>query len=148
MFYRYFNPLQYGPYRQPNGLNQQYQPPMGGMGGGQYGGPPMGSQMGPQGGPPMGNQMGPQGGPPMGPPPSAKPSKHGPKGGPGLKAVEPGAIRPCRFQYVYIWLDNGSNFWAWLTYVGRRSVSGYRWTGRKWVYFGIDLRRIDYFQCY
>ena len=139
MFYRYFNPLQYDPYRQPNGFNMPPQPPMGGMGGGPQGGPPMG---------PQGGQMGPQSGPPMGPPPSAKPSKHGTMGGPSPKAVEPGAIRPCKFQYVYIWLNNGSSFWAWLTYVGRKSVSGYRWTGHKWVYFGVDLRRIDYFQCY
>ena len=62
-------------------------------------------------------------------------------------AIDPGAIRPCKYRYVYIWLTNGTSFWAWLTYVGKKSVSGFKWTGDKWVYFGTDLRRIDSFIC-
>ena len=114
-------------------------------------GPPGGLQGGPQGGP--------QGGAPSGPPPSFTPSKsqaqgfgpqggYGLQGGFGIQAVDPGAIRPCRFRFVYIWLRGGNSFWAWLTFVGRRSVSGFRWNGRRWVYFGIDTRRIDSFICY
>lgn len=64
------------------------------------------------------------------------------------KAISGGAINPCKFRYVYIWLDNGRSFWAWLVYVDRRSASGYRWNGRNWVYFGIDLKRIESFVCY
>jgi hypothetical protein len=26
-------------------------------------------------------------------------------------------------------------------------VAGYRWTGYTWRYVGIDLRRIDFFEC-
>ncbi|EDU36015.1 MULTISPECIES: hypothetical protein [Clostridium] len=63
-------------------------------------------------------------------------------------AVDPGALRPCVFKYVYIWLDNGNSFWAWLTYVGRKSASGWRWNSQRWVYFGVDLNCIDYFECY
>lgn len=98
----------------------------------------------PQGG--MGAQQ--QG--PKGPPPTFTPTKNEmqKKGGPSLKAVEPGAIKPCKFRYIYIWLENGRSFWAYLTFVGNRSVSGYRWNGRRWVYFGIDMRQIDSFQCY
>jgi hypothetical protein len=106
-------------------------------------------------GPPGGPQGGPQGGVPSGPPPSFTPSKSqakiqgfGGPGGIGVQAVDPGAIRPCRFRFVYIWLRNGNSFWAWLTFVGRRSVSGYRWNGRRWVYFGVDTRRIESFVCY
>ncbi|GEM_PF-324124 len=111
---------------------------------------PPGPPGGPGGGPPGGGF----GGPP-GPPPSMTPSKSGASfqsqgffGGPQVKAVSPGSIRPCRFQFVYIWLRNGRSFWAWLTYVDRRTASGFRWNGRRWVYFGVDLRRIDYFECY
>lgn len=85
-------------------------------------------------------------GPPAGPPPSNIPVKA--QAGVGTLAVDPGSLRRCRFRYVYIWLDNGRSFWVWLTFVGSRSISGWRWTGRRWVYFGIDTRRIDSFACY
>ena len=92
----------------------------------------------------------PQYGGPSGPPPSYTPSKQQAqvKFGPGIMAVDPGAIRPCRYKFVYIWPKRGRGYWAWLTFVGRRSVAGYRWNGRRWVYFGIDLRSIDSFICY
>lgn len=64
------------------------------------------------------------------------------------KAVDQGSIRPCLYKYVYIWPRRGHGFWAWLTNVGRRSVSGYKWRGYRWVYFAIDLREIDSFECY
>lgn len=66
----------------------------------------------------------------------------------GPKAIDPGAIRRCRNRFVYLVLDNGREFWAWLSFVGRRSIAGWRWNGFRWVYFGIDLRRIDSFYCY
>lgn len=88
--------------------------------------------------------------PPLGPPPSYTPSKHQALfqgGGIQPKFVDPGAIRHCLFRFVYIWLRNGRSFWAYLTFVGRRSVAGWRWNGFNWVYFGIDLRRIESFTC-
>ncbi|MCY6371903.1 hypothetical protein [Clostridium ganghwense] len=93
--------------------------------------------------PPIGNQ---QSGPPMAPPPTTTPKKS--KADAELKAVDPGAIRPCKYRYVYIWLKNGKSFWAWLTYVGKKSVAGWRWNGFYWVYFGVDLRKIESFVCY
>jgi hypothetical protein len=106
----------------------------------------------PSGPPNMGGMHGnQQASPPSGPPPNATPSKNQGSvksySGVSTKAIESGAIFPCKYQYVYIWLTNGTSFWAWLTYVGRKSVSGYRWNGRRWVYFGTDLRRIDSFVC-
>lgn len=83
---------------------------------------------------------------PSGPPPTFTPTKTQAQLQP--KAISGGAIRPCTFRYVYIWLENGRSFWAWLVRVDRRSAAGWRWTGRRWVYFGIDLRRIASFQCY
>lgn len=95
---------------------------------------------GPGGGPGMG--------PPSGPPPPFTPSQAAAQQAVGVFAVDPGAIRPCRFRYTYIWLDNGRQFWAWPTFIGRDSVAGYRWTGFRWVYFGVDINRISYFICY
>lgn len=95
---------------------------------------------------PGGPPVSPEGGYPPGPPPSVSP-QFSQGQGIGVFAVDPGAIRRCRFHYVYIRLNNGRQFWAWLTFVGRTSVAGYRWNGRRWVYFGIDLRRISDFVC-
>lgn len=114
-------------------------------------GPGFGPPFGPPGqGPGFAPPFGGQSGPPSGPPPSVTPklqSTAGP-GGPSVMAVDPGAIRPCRYQFVYIWPKYGRPFWAWLTFVGPRSAAGYRWTGYRWRYFGIDLRQIESFQCY
>lgn len=85
---------------------------------------------------------------PTTPPPSFTPTKTAAQGGPTVKAVEPGAIKPCIYRFIYIWPKRGMGFWAYLTYVGRRSAAGFRWNGRRWVYFGIDLRRIESFQCF
>lgn len=129
------SPCNYCPYM----LRQMpYPPPF--QGGQQYNPHTQGN---PQGqGFPHGN---PQGRPP-GPPPTMTPHKNEQQ--PGLKAVSPGSIRPCTYRYVYIWLDNGRSFWAWLTNVDRRTASGFRWQYGRWVYFGIDLRRIESFECF
>lgn len=95
-------------------------------------------------------------GAPKSPPPNYIPNKkdHGVQSfsqgqyGPGTKAVSSNSIRFCVFKYTYIWEVNGRSYWAFLFNVDRRSVSGFRWTGRNWIYFGVDLRRIDSFVCY
>ena len=106
-------------------------------------------------GPGFGGAQGPgpagQQGPPSSPPPNFTPAKNTKSAqGPGAstKFIDQGAIRPCVFRFVYIWPTRGQGFWAWLTYVGRRSVAGFQWNGRRWVYFGMDLRKIDSFQCF
>jgi len=106
-------------------------------------GPP-GRQDVPPFGPPTGAPG--QQGPPQGPPPSFVPSRR--DDGISIRAVDPGSIRPCLFRYVYIWLENGRQFWAWLVFVGPRSVAGWRWTGFNWVFFGTDLENISSFVCF
>lgn len=80
--------------------------------------------------------------PPVGPPPSTVPQQQF-----QTFAVDPGGIRGCLYRFTYIWLEGYQSFWFYPTFVGRRSVAGYRWTGYRWVYFGIDLNRIESFQC-
>jgi hypothetical protein len=104
-----------------------FQPPP--FGGGQQGFPPFG-----------GGQQ--QGGAPSSPPPSYTPQES-----PQLFAVDPGAIRGCLYRFTFVWLNNGSSFWFYPTFVGRDSVAGYRWRGFRWVYYGTDLRRIRSFRC-
>ncbi|MDP4178512.1 MAG: transporter [Bacillota bacterium] len=111
--------------------------------------PPPPGPYGPQGGPPPSHgQHGPQGGPPAPPPKNVPHEPQGKQFGAETYAVDAGSIRRCMFTYVYIWPRRGPGFWAWITYVGRRSISGYRWSGNRWRYFGMDLREIRSFQCY
>jgi hypothetical protein len=91
--------------------------------------------------------QGPQGQPPSGPP-SFTPQEAQAQQYGATTFVDQGAIRPCIFRFVYIWPRRGSGFWAWLTFVGSRSVAGFRWDGRRWNYFGMDLRDIRSFQCF
>lgn len=135
-----------------------------------------GALQGPPGSPPPfsgGTMQGPpfpSGGPmqgPPGPPPSFGPPSQGP-GGPGAGtppttpppqfvpaeaqqatpfAVDPGSIRRCLFRFTYVWLRNRQQFWFYPMFVGRNSVSGYRWTGFRWIFFGVSLREIRSFTC-
>ena len=97
----------------------------------------------------------------VGPPPNFTPSKNTPgvksltqessvtKGKEAqTKAVSPGSISFCLFKFTYIWERGGRNYQAFLLNVDRKSVSGLRWFRGTWVYFGVDLNRIDSFICY
>ncbi|MGL4337961.1 MAG: hypothetical protein ACRCST_13790 [Turicibacter sp.] len=84
---------------------------------------------------------------PTSPPPSFTPQKE-PSSGPGLKAIDPGGIKGCQYRFVYIWPMYGPGYWMFLTYVGKKSIAGYRWNGRHYVYGGVDLNAIESFQCY
>jgi hypothetical protein len=100
--------------------------------------PPFG---GPPGSPP-GQGQGPQSGPPSSPPPTFVPTEQI-----SAFAVDPGSIRRCMFRYTYVWLRNRQQFWFFPIFVGRQSVAGWRWTGFRWMYFGISLRQITSFTC-
>lgn len=119
--------------------------------------PPPRPPSGPGGFTPPGAPGGPGGfGMPPSGPPNFIPSKND-KGvqnlsgqaGPGVAPlVSPGSISFCLFQFTYIWERGGRSYWAYLLRVDRRSVSGFRWLGRSWAFFGVDLRRIDSFICF
>jgi hypothetical protein len=103
------------------------------------------SPIGPQG--PQGPQS-PQGGPSSAPPSFTPSQPKSQQFGATPLAVDQGAIRPCLYRFIYIWPRRGSGFWAWLTFVGPRSVAGFRWNRNAWRYFGMDLRDISSFQCF
>ncbi|MDP4090993.1 MAG: hypothetical protein Q8930_17225 [Bacillota bacterium] len=108
---------------------------------------PHGPGPGPHG--PGPGQHGGQHGMPPGPPPGHTPAEtQAHQFGAAPFAIDQGAIRPCMFRYVYIWPRRGPGFWAWITFVGRRSIAGYRWERNNWRYFGMDLRQIRSFQCF
>ena len=94
----------------------------------------------------QGPSQGSQSGPPSSPPPSFVPAQTQQQQV-GTFAVDPGSIRGCLFRYTYVWLNNRQQFWYYPTFVGRTSISGWRWTGFNWVFFGVDLRQIQSFTC-
>ena len=79
--------------------------------------------------------------------PRENPPNFTPDEPPGLRAVDPGAIRGCMESFTFVWAKNGQSFWFYPTFVGRRSVSGYRWTRFGWIYTGFDLELIRSFTC-
>lgn len=131
----------------PQGQGQQGNP----FGNQQFPGqmmPPFGQfpgQPGPPPGFPSPGQQNPEGNAPTSPPPSFVPQQ---RQSVSTFAVDPGAIRGCLFRNTFIWLRNGNSFWFFPTFVGRQSVAGFRWTGRRWTYYGTDLDRISSFQCF
>ncbi|QXM05583.1 hypothetical protein [Crassaminicella indica] len=76
---------------------------------------------------------------PLAPPPSEIPMQP--------YKIDPGSIRRCKRKYTYIWLKNGDSFWFYPVYIGRKSISGYRWIGFWWIYYGTDLKKIESFVC-
>jgi hypothetical protein len=107
--------------------------------------PPFGPPSGPPGGaPPFAPPGQGQGsGAPTSPPPSFVPQQQA-----QTFAVDPGGIARCLFRHTYVWLRGFQEFWFFPIFVGRNSVTGWRWTGFRWVYFGISLRQIQSFTCF
>jgi hypothetical protein len=106
-----------------------------------FGQPPFGQ---PPFGPPSQGQGPGQGtGAPTTPPPSFVPQQQA-----EAFAIDPGGIRRCLFRFTYVWLRGFNEFWFYPIMVGRNSVSGFRWTGFNWVFFGISLRQIQSFTCF
>ncbi|USB33071.1 collagen-like protein [Paenibacillus sp. YPG26] len=81
--------------------------------------------------------------PPASPPPSFIPQQQV-----SAYAVDPGSIAGCLFRFTYIWQTNRDQYWFYPIFVGRTSVSGYRFFGGRWNYYGVDLRKISSFTCY
>lgn len=73
---------------------------------------------------------------PQSPPPSYRPSK-----------PSTSYIIDCIYQYTYVWLKNGEQFWFYPTRVEYEGATGYRWNGAVWVYYAIDARNIDAVAC-
>lgn len=62
--------------------------------------------------------------------------------------IDDRALRLCMFRHIYIWFRDGIEFWAWLTFIGGGHTLGWRWSGSSWIYFEIDLRKIESYICY
>lgn len=134
------------PGHQPPGQHQPGRPPGHGIPGHrppQYDPPGMPPGHRPPGGSP-GHHPGQQ-------PPSSRPPQWTPEY-PSHRpyAIDAGAISGCMYRFTYIWTSRRNGFWFYPTFVGRTSVSGFRWDAQRhrWEYAGLDLNRIDSFTCY
>lgn len=79
---------------------------------------------------------------PKNPPPSNIPQMPATAG-----PIEPSTISPCAYKYSYFWLKNGESFWAYIVNVGKRSISGWKYTEGRWKQFGLHLAQIKNFTC-
>lgn len=79
---------------------------------------------------------------PVNPPPGAVPNEPA-----AAVPIEPSTLTPCAFKYTYLWLKNGESFWAYITSVGKKSVSGWKYTKNRWKQFGTRLTQIKKFTC-
>jgi hypothetical protein len=91
--------------------------------------------------------------PPPGPPPgvqqpTAPPPAFIPQQPATFGVVDPRAIGGCMFRNTFVWLRDGDQLWFFPVVIGRRSVGGFRWTGRFWRYISLDFKRIFTFTCF
>jgi hypothetical protein len=56
-------------------------------------------------------------------------------------------IVDCLYQYTYVWLKNGRSFWFYPISLEYHAVTGYRWNGFNWTFYGFDPRHIDEVSC-
>jgi hypothetical protein len=75
-------------------------------------------------------------GPPKSPPPKKKPPK-----------PKTSYIIDCIHQYTYVWPKRGMSFWFYPTRIEKGEVSGYKWNGKKWIFYGLDEKSISQVAC-
>ena len=78
-------------------------------------------------------------------PPTAPPVRIPPRN--NLPGIELYTITNCLYNATYIWLKNGREFWFYPVYAGRTTISGFRWSGGGWVYYGFSVYSIEAFAC-
>ena len=95
------------------------------------------------------NFPGPPGGGNFPPPPQfAPPLGQQPLRGQGRRRRFGGSFRPCLFRITFVWLRNGNSFWFYPISIQPGGVVGYRWTGNRWRFYGLDTRRVADFDCF
>ena len=87
--------------------------------------------------------------PPNTPPPSFIPLKSQSQVLPMTAlGIDDTLLKRCVSKKTYIWFRDNISFWVWITFIGGGHAIGWRWGGLYWIYFEVDLRKIDSFICY
>ena len=81
--------------------------------------------------------------------PSGAPTSPPPAYTPSQAYSTPGTQPLCTNRYIYLWLTDGTNFWAWLTSTDSIRAYGYSWNSSTstWQSFQVRLSRISSFSC-
>ncbi|MGL5635153.1 MAG: hypothetical protein ACRDDL_08845 [Sarcina sp.] len=64
-------------------------------------------------------------------------------------SVSSPALSCCLNGMTYIWQNDGKEYWAYIFYIDQLCFVGWRWNiyVNDWVYFGVDLSKIEAFSC-
>ena len=67
---------------------------------------------------------------------------------PGINILEQSTIEHCMKKYMYIWLNNGTEFWSVPKIVKDNYIHIWIWNKVKWTYYTMSLDNINSFMCY
>ena len=67
---------------------------------------------------------------------------------PGTNILEKSTIEHCMKKYMYIWLNNGTEFWSVPIIVKDNYIHIWIWNKVKWTYYTMVLDNINSFMCY
>ena len=67
---------------------------------------------------------------------------------PGTNILSCSTIDHCLKKYMYVWLNNGTEFWSVPVVIKDNYIHLWIWNKVKWTYYTIILDNIDSFICY
>ena len=67
---------------------------------------------------------------------------------PGTNILSQSTIDHCMKKYMYLWLNNGTEFWSVPIVVRNNYIYVWIWNNVKWVHYIMPLQNIDCFICY
>lgn len=67
---------------------------------------------------------------------------------PGTNNLDQSTIDHCMKKYMYVWLNNGIEFWSVPILVSNNFIYLWIWDKIEWMYFKMSLQDIDSFICY
>ncbi len=67
---------------------------------------------------------------------------------PGTNILSQATIDHCMKKYMYLWLNNNTEFWSVPTLVSNNYIYLWIWNKFNWKYYILPLQNINYFMCY
>ena len=67
---------------------------------------------------------------------------------PGTNVLSQSTIDHCMKKYMYLWLNNGGEYWSVPILVSNNYIYVWIWNKVKWMHYVMPLQNINYFMCY
>ena len=67
---------------------------------------------------------------------------------PGTNILSQSTIDHCMKKYMYLWFNNGTEFWSVPISVVNNDIYLWIWNSNKWTYYTMPLNNINCFICY